>query len=136
MRARVDPGFTLREARSDPTAFAALVASEGGWLCDFFVERGADRDDAELLAAETLATAYLDRARFRGVTEDEGREWLSALAYRRLARFNHLEVTEHRALERLGVNTYAACPAARPGDRARRRAGPAPPLSARRPGVT
>jgi RNA polymerase sigma factor (sigma-70 family) len=73
----------------------------------FFARRTFDPDVAVDLVAETFATAFVDRARFRGRTDTEQAAWLYGIARNLLADWHRRSHVERRALAKLGVERRA-----------------------------
>lgn len=73
-------------------------------MLGFFARRTFDPDASVDLVAETFATAFVDRARFRGgAREGEQAAWLYGIARNLLADWHRRAGVERRALLRLGV---------------------------------
>jgi RNA polymerase sigma factor (sigma-70 family) len=83
--------------------FSAFYGENAGDLLVFFARRVLDPDVALELTAETLASAFLSRRRFRGSSSGEARSWLYGIARHQLSRFFERGATERRAIERLGI---------------------------------
>jgi RNA polymerase sigma factor (sigma-70 family) len=73
-------------------------------LLGFFARRTFQPDVAVDLVAETFASAFADRARFRGGGEEVEAAWLYGIARHRLAEWRRRGSVERRALARLGVD--------------------------------
>lgn len=96
---RNDPGgLTL-----DDAGFAGLYRDTAQDLLVFFARRTYDAEAAADLMAETFASAYLGRRRFRGSTGEDARSWLFGIARRRFAMYVRRGKAERRALRRLGL---------------------------------
>jgi RNA polymerase sigma-70 factor (ECF subfamily) len=55
------------------------------------------------LTAESFATAYLKRRRFRGTTQSEAEAWLYKIATTQIIRYRRRGVAEKKATRRLGL---------------------------------
>jgi len=91
----------IREAKSDPAAFAELyerhAAAVHSWLRRRIEWAASD------LTAETFARAWLSRARFRDERDGAALPWLLGIAGRLLADAARHDRIETRARERLGL---------------------------------
>lgn len=76
-------------------------------LLVFFARRTFDPEAAVDLLAETFATAFEDRAQFRGSGAETARAWLYAVGRRRLLDFYRDGQIERRAIARLSVERRA-----------------------------
>jgi RNA polymerase sigma-70 factor (ECF subfamily) len=77
-------------------------------MLGFFARRTFDPEASVDLVAETFATAFVDRARFRGGTDDAARAaWLYGIARNLLADWRRQAGIERRALAKLGVERRA-----------------------------
>jgi RNA polymerase sigma-70 factor, ECF subfamily len=72
-------------------------------LLGFFVRRVGDPEVAADLLAETLATVFEKRDRFRD-TGQPGSAWLFTIATRQLSRYRRRRKVELRAVHRLGMS--------------------------------
>jgi RNA polymerase sigma-70 factor (ECF subfamily) len=97
----------LRDARTQPSAFAGFYTQTAPKLLAFFARRTFDVDAAADLTAETFACAFEDRGRFRGSTDAEASGWLYAIAQHQLSRYTRRGAVERKALRRLGIQTPA-----------------------------
>jgi RNA polymerase sigma factor (sigma-70 family) len=80
-----------------------LYDQHAGAMLGFYVRRTFDPEAAVDLVAETFATAFVDRARFRGDGQDAQAAWLYGIARNLLADWRRRAGVERRALARLGV---------------------------------
>ncbi len=87
----------------DDAGFSGLYREAAQDVLVFFARRTYDAEAAADLMAETFASAYLGRRRFRGSTGDEARAWLFGIARRRFAMYVRRGKAERRALRRLGL---------------------------------
>jgi RNA polymerase sigma-70 factor, ECF subfamily len=72
-------------------------------MLGFFARRTFSPDAAVDLVAETFASAFADRRRFRARGEDAEAAWLYGIARNRLADFFRRGRVERRAMARLGI---------------------------------
>ena len=79
-------------------------------LLGFFVARTYAPDASIDLLAETFASAFQQRDRFRGRDAGTARAWLYAIAKRRLSTYYRRGAVERKALEKLGIDLRAAAP--------------------------
>jgi len=86
----------------DADRFARLYDSHAEEMLAFFVRRTYDPEAAMDLVADTFATAFADRLRFRGSSDGEVLAWLYAIARHRLTDYVRRGAIEGRALRRLG----------------------------------
>jgi RNA polymerase sigma factor (sigma-70 family) len=96
-------GPDQRSLTLDDACFSRLYRTTAQDVVVFFARRTYDPEAAADLMAETFATAYLGRRRFRGSTEEEARAWLFGIARRRFAMYVRRGKAERRALGRLGL---------------------------------
>jgi RNA polymerase sigma-70 factor (ECF subfamily) len=94
---------SIRTSLQRPAAFVEVFDSEFKPLVRRLALRVYDPEVAVDIAAETMAEAYLSRAKFRGVTDRELVGWINAIAHKKLARFYRHAATERRALDKLGL---------------------------------
>jgi RNA polymerase sigma-70 factor (ECF subfamily) len=97
----------LREARTRPSAFVAFYESHAETVLLFFVRRTFDVEAARDLTAETFASAFQSRRRFRGRSDDEAAAWLFGIARHQLSHYVRRGVAERRAVDRLGIQLPA-----------------------------
>jgi RNA polymerase sigma-70 factor (ECF subfamily) len=86
----------------DPEAFCVLYDRWAAPLLAFIYRRVGNPEVAADVLAETFATAFEKRSRFR----DSGRPgsaWLYAIASSQVARYYRRKTVELRAVERLGI---------------------------------
>ncbi len=81
----------------------ALYDRHAREILAFLARRTSDPEAAIEILAETFATAFEDRGRFRGRNEASKRAWLYAIARHQLADHYRSEHAEDRAITRLGV---------------------------------
>jgi RNA polymerase sigma factor (sigma-70 family) len=86
----------------DADAISRLYEAHAPAMLGFFMRRTYEPEAAVDLVAETFAAAFEDRARFRGIGEQELLAWLYAIARHRAADFRRRGLVERRALARLG----------------------------------
>ncbi len=91
----------LLASRSDPTAFVELYDRWAQPLLAFFYRRVLDPDVAADLMAETVATLFEKRGRFRDVGRP-GSGWIFTIAAHQLSHYRRRKLVEARAIERLG----------------------------------
>jgi RNA polymerase sigma-70 factor (ECF subfamily) len=87
----------------DGARLSALYEAHSVALLRFLGRRTADREIALDLLAETFAQAFVDRAKFRGSSEEEALAWIFGIARHQLANYYRRGEIEQRAVERLGV---------------------------------
>ena len=87
----------------EPEAFIALYRRHASDLLVYFVRRTFDPDAAGDLTAETFATAFEHRGRFRGSGDDAAGAGLYGIARHQLSRYLRRGAAECRAVKRLGV---------------------------------
>lgn len=95
--------LSLRDARREPSAFAAVYSAHAAPLLAFFARRTFDVEAARDLTAETFAQAFASRRRFRGSTDEEVAGWLYGIARHQLSRYARKGRVERKAVERLGI---------------------------------
>ena len=93
-----------------PTRFIAFYDRTLPGLLAFFARRTLDGQLAADLAAETLADAYQNRARFRDRGAGSADAWLYTIAQRKLGRFLKRRRVEDAARRRLGLPRLELCP--------------------------
>jgi RNA polymerase sigma factor (sigma-70 family) len=86
----------------DANSFARLYDAHAEQMLGFFMRRTFDAEVSMDLVAETFASAFRDRRRFRGASDDEALSWLYAIARHRLTDYLRRGSVERRALRRLG----------------------------------
>ncbi len=86
----------------DPAAFRAFYDMWATSILGYFQRRVHDPDLALELTAETFAVAFEKRSRFRWMGKSPG-AWLFGIATRILFRHLRQRDTEHRAVQRLGL---------------------------------
>jgi RNA polymerase sigma factor (sigma-70 family) len=86
----------------DPAAFRELYDRWAQPLFTYFIRRVLDPEIAADLLAETFATAYECRGRFRDIGRPGG-AWLHGIAARKLARFFRRHKVEMRVAARLDL---------------------------------
>ena len=96
------PGSS-RAADEVPANFERFYRRHGEPMLVFFARRTFDADVALELTAETFATAYANRANFRGKTAEEAGAWLYAIARSQLHGFYKRGEINRRHLARLGL---------------------------------
>jgi RNA polymerase sigma-70 factor (ECF subfamily) len=87
----------------DDRAFEQLYNAHARALLSFFARRTLEIEVARDLWAETLASAFASRRRFRGRGEDQAAAWLYGIAHRQLALHHRRGRVERKALRRLGL---------------------------------
>jgi RNA polymerase sigma-70 factor (ECF subfamily) len=93
----------LRRSATDPVAFEAVYEQHAVAILRFLARRTLDVEVARDLTAETFATAFRGRGRFRGSTDAEAAGWLFGIARHLYARYARDGVVERKATERLGL---------------------------------
>ena len=93
----------MRSAVEDAAAFDAVFASQFDRLLSRTVGQVYDSEIAVDIVAETLAEAFIQRAKFRGTTDGELVAWLNTIAARKVAGFYRKAAVERRALNKLGI---------------------------------
>jgi RNA polymerase sigma factor (sigma-70 family) len=93
----------MRSAVDDAAAFDAVFASQFDRLLSRTVGQVYDSEIAVDIVAETLAEAFVQRAKFRGSTDAELVGWLNTIAARKVAGFYRKAAVERRALNKLGI---------------------------------
>jgi RNA polymerase sigma factor (sigma-70 family) len=93
----------MRSAVEDAAAFDAVFASQFDRLLSRTVGQVYDSEIAVDIVSETLAEAFIQRARFRGSTDAELVAWLNTIAKRKVAGFYRKAAVERRALNKLGI---------------------------------
>ena len=91
----------------DDAAFEQLYDTHARNLLVFFARRTLEIEVARDLWAETLASAFAGRARFRGGGADQAAAWLYGIAHRQLALHHRRGRVEQRALRQLGLDAPA-----------------------------
>jgi RNA polymerase sigma-70 factor (ECF subfamily) len=97
----------LREAESNPDAFAAFYDAYGQQVLIFLARRLLDAETALDLMSETFAKALERRRQFRGSTAEEEQAWLFAIARSELSHFWRRGRVEREALQRIDVEVPA-----------------------------
>lgn len=87
----------------DDEAFERLYEAHARALLVFFARRTLEVEVARDLWAETLASAFAGRRRFRGSGDDQAAAWLYGIAHRQLALHHRRGRVEQQALRRLGL---------------------------------
>lgn len=105
MRRDIHPSSqcALRRSATDPAAFEAVYERHATAILRFLVRRTFDVEVARDLTAETFATAFHARKRFRGSTDAEAGGWLFGIARHLHARYVRDGVVARKATERLGI---------------------------------
>jgi RNA polymerase sigma-70 factor (ECF subfamily) len=93
-------------SRQDPRAFRELYDRWAEPLLAYFMRRVLNAETAADLLAETFATVYEHRGRFRDVGRPGG-AWLYGIAAKKLAHFFRHREVEMRAARRLGLERPA-----------------------------
>jgi RNA polymerase sigma factor (sigma-70 family) len=93
----------LQRSRTDPTAFEQVYEQHAVGILRFLARRTLDVEVARDLTAETFATAFRGRRRFRGSTDAEAAGWLFGIARHLHARYVRDGVVARRATERLRI---------------------------------
>jgi RNA polymerase sigma-70 factor (ECF subfamily) len=86
----------------DPEAFCVLYDRWSGPLLSFIYRRVGNPEVAADLLAETFATVFEKRSRFRD-TGHPGSAWIYMIAGRQIARYYRRKTVELKAVERLGI---------------------------------
>jgi RNA polymerase sigma-70 factor (ECF subfamily) len=86
----------------DPEAFCVLYDRWAAPLLAFIFRRVGNPEVAADLLAETFATAFEKRSRFRN-SGRPGSAWLYAIASSQIARYYRRKKVELKAVERLGI---------------------------------
>lgn len=97
----------LVRSRVDPEAFVEVHDEFAPALLRFFAIRVSDPQVAVDLMADTLATVYEHRDRFRGSSADEASAWIWRIAHNKLARFWRQRKVDRGAMTRIGVQPQA-----------------------------
>jgi RNA polymerase sigma factor (sigma-70 family) len=92
----------IRQARTDPEAFAQLYGRHVGAIHAWLAARTPPRIAVEL-TAETFAQAAISLTRFRDRANGSAAPWLYGIAKNLLRRYVEKERIETRARQRLGV---------------------------------
>jgi RNA polymerase sigma-70 factor (ECF subfamily) len=92
----------MRLAEAD--SFASFYRGQADRLLAYVVRRVYDHDLAMDLTAETFATAFLHRRRFRGSSQAEAEAWLYKIASRKISNYRRRGVAERKAIQRLGLD--------------------------------
>jgi RNA polymerase sigma factor (sigma-70 family) len=87
----------------DADDFARLYDRHAAELLAFFARRTYDPDAAVDLLGETFASAFQDRACFRGEASASAVGWLYGIARHRLVDYQRRARVQRRAMSRLGV---------------------------------
>ncbi len=91
----------LIASQLDPLAFVELYDRWAQPLLGFFYRRVHDPEVAADLMAETIASLFEKRDRFRDIGRP-GSAWIFTLAARQLSHYRRHELVQARAIERLG----------------------------------
>jgi RNA polymerase sigma factor (sigma-70 family) len=94
-------------ALTDARSFEAFYRRHAQAVLVFLTRRTLDPELALDLTAEVFATAYRQRAKFRGSTERDAAAWVFKIAANLHLRYLRRGHAERRALERLGIETPA-----------------------------
>lgn len=108
MRANRRERPALRRSQDDPGAFAEVYDEFASKLLRFFATRLDNHQDAVDLTAETLASAYESRGKFRGSTADEAAAWVWSVARTKLARYWRHRSIDYSAMQRVGLERQVA----------------------------
>lgn len=100
---RSSPTCALRRSATDPVVFEAVYEQHAVGILRFLARRTLDAEVARDLTAETFATAFHGRRRFRGSTDAEAAGWLYGIARHLHARYVRDGVVARRATERLRI---------------------------------
>jgi len=100
----------IRGSVSDTDAFGELYDRHAPAVLAYFVRRTGCPQTAADLTAETFASAFSSRHRFRDVGAP-GRAWLFTIASRQLSRYIRTEQVASRARRRLGIEPIDLDPA-------------------------
>lgn len=98
---------SLRDSGRTPSAFSRVYEAKAAAVLAFFVRRTFDVEVARDLTAETFATAFEHRRRFRGKTDPEAEGWLFGIARHQLGRYERKGIVRRKAVERLGIDLSA-----------------------------
>src|SRR5512142_3249812 len=101
------PTCALRRSATDPTAFGEVYEAHATDILRFLARRTLDVEVARDLTAETFATAFRARKRFRGSADAEAAGWLFGIARHLHARYVRVGVVERKATARLGIQLGA-----------------------------
>jgi RNA polymerase sigma factor (sigma-70 family) len=93
----------LGRAGQDPDAFRDFYERYSEEIFGYFRRRGADRDAALELAAETFSRAWVTRERFEDRYEGSAAPWLFGIARNVLLMSIRRRAVERRTAARLGV---------------------------------
>lgn len=93
----------LVASRSEPALFAVVYRRRSEELLRYLARQTADPHVAADLLAETFATAFRKRRRFRP-SGQPGQTWLYGIARIEVARWRRTQQIELRALRRLGID--------------------------------
>lgn len=99
-------GELLRRSARDPEAFGAFYDRHATTILAYFQRRTACPESAADLTAETFASAFLARRRFRD-TGAPAIAWLYTIARRQLANLFRKQGIEDRARRKLGIERIA-----------------------------
>jgi RNA polymerase sigma factor (sigma-70 family) len=91
----------------DPADISRLYRSHARPMTAFFARRTYDPETAVDLVAETFASAFESRTRFRGRSDDEAVAWIYGIARHQLSGFYRQGGVERRAMSRLGIERRA-----------------------------
>jgi RNA polymerase sigma factor (sigma-70 family) len=97
-------------ARKDPATFGEVYLAYHDQVLRYLVRQTLDPEAAFDLMAETFAEMLAGIERFRGGTEDEGRQWMWTIARHQLYRWRDRGRVERRHLERIGVEIPRLAP--------------------------
>ncbi|HEV7750960.1 MAG TPA: sigma-70 family RNA polymerase sigma factor [Baekduia sp.] len=88
-------------ARETPETFADVYVEYHPQVLRYFARQTLDPEVAFDLMAETFAELFAGLPRFRGDSEDQGRQWMWTIARHQLYRWRDRGAVERRNLERL-----------------------------------
>jgi RNA polymerase sigma factor (sigma-70 family) len=90
-------------ARERPETFGDVFREYHAPVLRFMARRTLDPEVATDLMAETFAQMLANLSKFRGTTEDAGRDWMWTIARNQLVDWHRRGHVERRYLERVGV---------------------------------
>jgi RNA polymerase sigma-70 factor (ECF subfamily) len=90
-------------ARERPETFGDVFRAYHEPVLRFMARRTFDPETATDLTAETFAKMLANLGKFRGSTEEQGREWMWTVARNQLADWHRRGHVERRYIERVGV---------------------------------
>lgn len=94
----------LRRSVSDPAEFEDFYRDHAEALLGFFMRRIMDRHVALDLTAETFASAFAHRGRFRGRNDREAAGWLYKIASNQVAGYLRAGQVNTKMVQRLGLS--------------------------------